>query len=148
MPANTQPRFTLKGDFSSDSGTAMAPTLTTAAADYTGVSTNNKLVFTADATNGGRIVGLNFTAIGTNVQSVARIYVNNGSVNTSAANNSLVAAQTLPATSASNTIAETSASFVFPGGAADLNPGFRVYVGLATTVAAGWVVTPILAGEF
>ena len=126
----------------------MAPTLTTAAADYTGVSANNALVFTADATNGSRLVGLHFEAIGTNTQSVARVYVNNGSTNTTAANNSLVGKTTLPNSTASNTAPETVGNFTFPGGYIDLPPGFRVYVGLGTTVAAGWVVTPILGGDF
>ena len=148
MPANTAPRYTIIGDFSSDSATAMAPTFTTAAANYTGVDgTNNRIVFTASA-NGSRLVGLHFAAIGTNTQSVARIYINNGSVNTTAANNSYVGALTLPATAASNTVAEASADFYFPGGYADLPASWRVYVGLATTVAAGWVCTPILGGEF
>ncbi len=148
MAANTIPRYTLKGDFSSDGTTGMAPTLTTAAADYTGVSANNKVVFSADATNGGRLKGLHFDAIGTNTQSVARVYVNNGSTNTTATNNSLVGKLTLPGSTASNTVAEVSADFYFAGDVADLNPGFKIYVGLATTVAAGWVVTPIMGGEF
>jgi hypothetical protein len=148
MAKNTQPRFTISGDATKDGSTGMAPTLTTAAADYTGISANNQLVFTSDATNGSRIVGLHFAAIGTNVQSVARIYFNNGSTNTTATNNSLVGSLTLAATTASNTVAEVGADFMFPGGAADLNTSFRIYVGLATTVAAGWVVTPILGGKF
>lgn len=148
MAKNTSPRFTIAGDYSSNSTTGMANTMTTAAADYTGASANNLLVFTADATNGGRIVGIHFEATGTNTQSVARIYINNGSTNTTAANNSLVGKVTLPATTASNTVAEASADYYFPGGYADLQAGFRVYCGLATTVAAGWVATPILGGEF
>ena len=148
MAKNTRPRFTITGDVSSDGSTTMAPTLTTAAADYTGISANNKLVFSGDDTNGSRIVGLHFQAIGTNTQSVARVYYNNGSTNTTAANNSLAGALTLPATTASNTVAEATAEYYFPGGYADMSAGFNIYVGLATTVAAGWVVTPILGGEF
>lgn len=143
----TQPRFTATGDFSSNSGTGMAPTLTTAAADYTGVSANNAAVFTAGA-SGARIVGVHFAAVGTNTQSVARIYVNNGSANTTATNNSFLGALTLPATTASNTVAEASADYYFPGGYADLPANWRIFAGLATTVAAGWVATPILGGEF
>lgn len=147
MAVNVEPRFTVKGNFASDGATAMAPTLTTAAADYTGVSANNQLVFTAGA-NGSRLVGLHFEAIGTNVQSVARIYVNNGSTNTTATNNSLVGKITLAATTAAANSAELSVDYSFPGVAADLPAGFRVYVGLGTTVAAGWVVTPIYGGDF
>lgn len=148
MAKNTSPRFTAAGDNSTNGTTTMVTTLTTAAADYTGISANNTLVFTADATNGGRVVGIQFTAAGTNVQSVARIYINNGSTNATATNNALAGALTLPATTTSNTVAEPSAAFYFPGGYVDLSPGFRIYVGLATTVAAGWVATPILGGKF
>lgn len=141
------PRYTANPNMSSDGATGMAPTLTTAAADYTGISANNQLVFTA-GTNGSRIVGLKFAAIGTNVQSVARIYVNNGSTNTTAGNNSLIGAVTLPATTASNTVAEPTATYMFDGGALDIEANWRIYVGLATTVAAGWRVTPILGGDY
>lgn len=148
MAANTTPRFSLNGDYSSNNSTAMAPTLTTAAADYTGVSANNAQVFKSNATNGGRIAGLHFEATGTNTQSVARIYVNNGSTQATATNNSLVGKITLPASTASNTVAEQTADFMFPGGVADLQAGFVVFCGLATTVAAGWVVTPIMGGQY
>lgn len=143
----TAPRYTATGENSSNASTGMAPTLTTAAADYTGISANNKVVFTAAAT-GSRLVGLKFTAIGGNTQSVARIYTNNGTDHTTATNNSLVGSLTLPGTSASNTVAEASASYYFEGGALDLDVNFTVWVGLATTVAAGWVVTPICGGTF
>lgn len=148
MAANTTPRYTLKGDNSSNNSTAMAPTFTTAAADYDGTGANNAVVFTADATNGSRIVGLRFVAKGSNTQSVARIYTNNGSTNGTASNNSLIGSFTLPSTTASNTSAETPFLYIFEGGYMDLEPGFRIVVGLATTVSAGWVVTPIQAGEF
>lgn len=148
MAKNTSPRFTIAGDNSVNGTTTMVTTMTTAAADYTGISANNQLIFTADATNGGRVVGIQFTATGTNTQSVARVYLNNGSTNTTATNNALAGALTLPGTTASNTIAEVSAAFYFPGGYVDLAPGFRIYCGLATTVAAGWVATAILGGEF
>jgi len=145
MAANTSPIYTLLGDVSSDSGTGMAPTFTTAAADYTGATaTHNKLVFTADATDGGFIARLRFKAIGTNVASVARIFLNNGSANTTAANNSFYGEVTLPATTAINTAATIEIDY--PMNFA-LPPGFRIYVGIATTVAAGWVCTPI-GGEY
>ena len=144
----TQARFTAKGRFSNNDATGFAAAILTASGDYTGAGANNALVFTADSVNGGRVVGLHFEAIGTNTQSVARVYVNNGSANTTATNNILAGKLTLPATTASNTVAEATADFYFPGGFADLDPGFRIYVGLGTTVAAGWVVTPILGGEY
>lgn len=149
MAANTNPRFTLVGVNSSDSATAMAPTLTTAANDYTGATaTHNKLVFTADSTNGSRLCGLRFKAIGTNTASVARIFINNGSANTTASNNSFIGEQSLPSTTATSTSATADIDYYFAGGYIDMEPSFRIYVGLGTTVAAGWVVTPILGGDF
>lgn len=59
--------------------------LTTAAADYTGISPYNRQVFAADATNGGFIQRVRFKARGTNVASVARVYISNGTINTSLA---------------------------------------------------------------
>lgn len=144
MAANTNPIYSKAGDVSSNSTSAMAPTLTTAAADYTGVSANNKLVFTAEATNGGFVERLRLKAIGTNTASVARIYLNNGSTNTSAANNSFYGEVSLPATTAIATAATIEIDYPLNFA---LNPGFCIYVGLGTTVAAGWVPT-VIGGEY
>ncbi len=148
MTANTSPIYTRLGDLSSDgtatTSSAMAPTLTTAAADYTGVSANNKLVHTADATNGSFVQRLRFKALGTNVQSVARIYINNGGSATTAANNSFIGECNLAPTTAS--ASAPTADVDYPMGIA-LSPGFRIFVGLGTTVAAGWVPTAI-AGKY
>lgn len=143
MPANTSPIFSIAGDVSSNSTTGMAPTLTSAANDYTGISANNSLVFTA-GTNGGFVQRLRFKAAGSNVATVARVYFNNGSVNTSAANNSFYGEISLPATTASATAATVDIDY--PMNMA-IPASFRLYVGLGTAVAAGWVVTPI-AGEY
>ena len=141
MPGNTEPIFSRVGDVTKDGTTGMAPTLTTAAADYTGAGANNSLVFTADATNGGFVRSIRFKAIGTNVASCARIFINNGSTNGTATNNSFYDEVSLPATTASNTIStpmvEVPLNLALPA-------GFRIYVGLATTVAAGWV--PVVVG--
>lgn len=148
MAKNTSPRFTIQGDPSNNNGTGMGASLVTATGDFTGVSANHGLVFTADATNGARLVGVHFEPTGTNTQSVARIYVNNGSVNTTATNNALIGQITLPVTTTSNTAAFGSTDYFFPGGYIDLPPAFRIYAGLGTTVAASWIATPILGGEF
>ena len=140
MAANNFPIYTVAPDVSSNGTTGMANTMTTAAADYTGVSANNVLVFTADDTNGGYIRKLRFQAIGTNTASVARIYFNNGSTNTTAANNSLYGQVSLPATTAIATAATVEIDYPME---LAINPGFRIYVGLGTTVAAGWVCTAI-----
>lgn len=144
MAANTAPIYTLLGDVSTDSGTGMSAVITAAAADYTGISANNRLVFTANATNGGFVQRLRMKAAGTNVAAVMRVYLNNGSTNTTATNNSFYGEVSLPATTASTTSATVDIDY--PMNFA-LPPGFRIYVGLGAAVAAGWTVTAI-GGEY
>lgn len=69
---NTDPVYSRVGEFQSGG------TFTAAANDYTGQNINNNVIFTADATNGGFIQRLRLKALGTNVASVLRVYVNNG----------------------------------------------------------------------
>lgn len=142
--SNKQPIYTLGGDNSVDSSTTMASTFTTAAADYTGATaTHNKLVFTAGA-NGSYVQRLRFKAIGTNTASVARIFINNGSTNATAANNVFYGEVSLPATTAIATAATVEIDYPMEFA---LTPNFRIYVGLGTTVAAGWVCFAV-AGEY
>jgi hypothetical protein len=135
MPGNIQPIFTKVGDVSANGATAFGATVITATGDYTGISANHQLVFSSDPTNGSYIRKIRFQALGTNVASVARIYINNGLDPTSAANNILFGQQSLPATTAINTAATSEIDYPME---IALNPGFRIYVGLGTTVAAGW----------
>lgn len=72
MAANTAPIFSRKGAIT------RAALLKTAANDYFGTSIYNKEVFTADPTNGSFIQRLRFKAVGTNVATVARVYINDG----------------------------------------------------------------------
>lgn len=141
---NRDPLYSRVANTSSDgtstSSSAMAPTLTTAAADYTGASTNNKVCWTADATNGGFIAKLRLKATGSNVATVLRVYINNGGVNTSAANNSFFGEISLPLVTASATQGTIEVDYQMN---IAIDPGFRIYVGLGTTVAAGWVVIGI-----
>lgn len=143
MAINTAAPFTRQGDFSADSGTAMSGTLTTAAADYTGISANHALVHTAGA-DGSFVRAVVLKALGTNVASVARVYINNGSAQTTATNNVFVDEITLPATTATNAAATTP--IVLPLNV-QLQAGWRIYVGLGTTVAAGWRPS-VIAGQY
>jgi len=143
MAANTDPIFSKAGDVSNNSGTGMNQLVLSAANDYTGAGANNSLVFTAGP-DGGFVQRLRFKAGGTNVATVARIFINNGSANTTATNNVFYDEIALPATTASATAGTPTIDL--PMNIA-LPAGFRIYMGLATAVAAGWVVTPI-AGEY
>lgn len=140
MAANNEPIYSRQGQVAANGTTGFAGTLLTATADYTGASANHQLVFTADATNGGYVQRLRFNAIGTNTASVARIYLNNGSANTTASNNVLFGQVSLPGTTAINTAATVEIDY--PMNVA-LPAGFRIYVGLGTTVSAGWICAAV-----
>lgn len=144
MPANIDPIFTRAPDVSNNSGTGMNQLVTTAANDYTGANANNSLIFTADATNGSFVQRIRFKAGGTNVASVARIFINNGSSNTTAANNVFYGEVTLPATTAIATSATVEIDYPLNFA---LPAGFRLYFGLGTTVASGWVAT-VIGGRY
>lgn len=145
MPANTQPIFSKEGVIANNGATAMGQPITTAANDFDGTGADNELVFTADSTNGSFVHRLRFKAAGTNVASVARIFLNNGSTPGTAANNSFYGDLPLPSTTASAT-GVTGPELDYSMNIV-LQAGFRIYVGLATSVASGWVVTPI-AGNY
>lgn len=144
MAQNRQPIWIKEANTGVDGATTMAPTLTTAAADVTGVSANNLLVATG-GTDDTRIIGLRFKAVGTNVATVARIYVNNGSTNTTASNNELVGEISLPVTTASSVAALVEVVWYW---GEMLNNNWRLYVGLGTGVAAGWRVTKVMAENY
>jgi hypothetical protein len=117
--------------------------MTTATGDYTGQSGNHVLVHTAGA-NGSYVRKLRFKAIGSNVATVARIYLNNGSTAATAANNAFYGEVSLPATTATNTASTVDIEYPLE---IALASGNRIYVGLATTVAAGWVPVCV-AGQY
>lgn len=138
MGVNTKPIFSVAGNLSNNNSTGMNQLITAAANDYTGAGANNSLVFTAGS-NGSLLTALRLKAGGTNVASVMRFYLNNGSAPTTATNNEFFDELSLPATTATATAAtvtlELAVNKVLPA-------GWRVYAGLGTAVAAGWVVVP------
>lgn len=143
MAANTAPIYTLTPDVSNNNGTTVGAAMTTATGDYTGVSGNHILEHTA-GTNGSRVMKLRFKALGTNIATVARIYLNNGSTNGTASNNTFFGEVSLPATTATNTAGTVDIDYPMD---IALPAGWRIYVGLATTVAAGWTCT-VVAGQY
>jgi hypothetical protein len=137
MSANNNPVYTKKGNLTANDGTTMVSGMVTATGDYTGVSANHVLAHTAGA-DGSYIKKIKFVATGSNTASVARIYLNNGSSNTTATNNMLIGQLSLPGTTAINTAAtaepEYNLEMMIPA-------TFRIYIGLGTTVAASWIPT-------
>jgi hypothetical protein len=147
MPANNLPMYVRRASNSSTGGNTktFSDIITLAANDFTGAGANNVLVATIDATNGSFLVGFTVKATGTNVATVARMFLNNGSTNATAINNALISEMSLPATTASATT-NTSADIFWPIGK-PLEPGTRIYIGLATAVASGWQFVPVY-GDF
>ena len=121
-------------------GTTNGPILTLAANDYDGAGANNALLFTAGS-SGSFIQKFRLKALGTNVATVLRVFLNNGLTNGTAANNAFFDEIPLPATTASSS-SSTSPPIELVVNIA-LPAGFRVYAGLGTAVASGWQVTPI-----
>jgi hypothetical protein len=144
VAANTSPIYVLVPDVSNNGTTGMNQLVLNAANDYTGIDADVSLIFTAHATEGSYIERIRFKAGGTNVATVARIYINNGSTPTTATNNVFFGEISLPATTAIATSA--TAEIDYPMGFG-INPGFRIYFGLATAVAAGWVAS-VIGGRY
>ena len=115
-----------------------ADTETTANNVYDGTGTVGT-VFTA-GTNGSFIGYVKLKPLGTNVASVARFWINNGSTNATAANNFLWGEVTLPATTAAT--AAALAELVLQFNIA-IPTGYKINFALGTTVAAGWQATCI-----
>ena len=138
MPANTQPIFSIAGDAQWSSGAITAANTTT---DLT--SGTIYAIFTG-GTNGSYIQRIRFRHLGTNIATVARVWINNGSTTGSAANNTLWDEITL----AANTLSQTAAAinYELPFGFA-LPAGYIIYVTLGTAVAAGFKAT-IIGGDY
>ena len=138
MPANTNPIFTLAPDIQWHSA-ALAAANT--AKDGTGTVA---AVYAADAANGGFVSKLIARPAGTNVATVLRVFINNGSSNATAANNILIAEMTLPATTLSEVAAqpayELPLNFALPA-------GYKINCAIGTAVAAGHYLS-VIGGKY
>ena len=131
MAINNAPIFTGQPDIQWINAVVTANTTT----DLTGGTIY--LVFTADATNGGFVQKLSMRSLGTNIATVIRVWLNNGSTTGTASNNTLIAEATLAATTLSQVAAV--AHYEVPLNIA-LPAGYRIYVTVGTTVAVGYDV--------
>ena len=141
MPANTSPIFSAKGSIQWN------PAILTAANTAKDGTGTVATIFTGNAAgnNAGNFVQkLLARPLGTNVATVLRLFINNGSANTTALNNSLIAEMTLPTTTLSEVAAQPDyvlpLNFVVPA-------GYKLNATLGTTVAAGFALTAI-GGEY
>jgi hypothetical protein len=137
--ANNQPIFTRQGDVQ---WTISAMTTANTTKDLT--SGTIYLAFSADTTEGGYVQRIRFRPLGTNVATVARVWINNGNATTTAANNTLFDEITLPSITVSEVAAQ--ANYELPLNFA-LTPSDRIYVTLGTAVAAGWQAT-VIGGKY
>jgi len=138
MPANTNPIYTLAPDIEWGA-------YALSAANTTKSGTGTVLtVFTADATNGGYVNKIRFRAAGTNVATVARVFINNGQTNSVSANNILFDELTLPATTLSETAQLTNQEIVWN---LALPAAYNINVTIGTSVAAGYYVT-VIGGRY
>lgn len=140
MTANTVPIYSKAGQI------GLGGVLTTAntAKDGTGTVLT---IFTADATNGGRVERVRAKALGTNVATVLRIFINNGGSTSTASNNVYYADVTLSASTLTETASITQIELpnstditAFP---LVLPPGYKLTATIGTTVAAGWAITVV-----
>lgn len=132
MAANTIPIFPAVPKFPP----AMPPLLTTANTAKDGTGTVVQISAPAGA-NGAFFESIEALPVGTNVATVLRIFLNNGATTTTATNNILWEEVSLPATTLTETAAQTKV--VIPLKRA-IPAGYILYATIGTTVAAGWRV--------
>jgi len=103
-------------------------------------------VFTA-GTNGAKIDQIKVRALGTNVATVLRFFINNGSTNATATNNTLFHEVTVAATTLSEVAALADNDILISKGDNVIVPipylpaGYKINVTIGTTVAAGLAIT-------
>jgi hypothetical protein len=137
MAQNTLPIFTNVPEISWTGNITAANT----AKDGTGTVLTG---FTADATDGSFVQRVIAKPAGTNVASLARVFINNGSSNGTAANNSYFMDIDLPATTLSET---ATMAFIERAINIALPAGYKLNVVLATAVAAGWTFS-FVGGDY
>lgn len=139
MAANVQPIYSRLADVQ------WATSIVQSANTTTDLTTGTIYpVFTADTTNGGYVQRIRFRPLGSNAATVARVWINNGGVTTTADNNSLWDEIAIALTTVSQTAAQATYELPlnFP-----LPASYRLYVTLGTAVAAGFDVT-VIGGKY
>jgi hypothetical protein len=147
MAQNTNPIFPLVPVATWVSGAAASGTTPGVTANTTKDMTSGTLygpLITANATNGSRVDYVKTRALGTNIQTVIRIWINNGSTTATASNNSLFMERTLSATTVSESAEQLET--IVPLNIS-LPAGYKIYATFGTAVAAGFHLT-IMGGDY
>lgn len=143
MAQNTNPIFPLTPVNTWVSGAAANAATPGVTANTTKDLTSGTIygpIFTGKAVDGSRLDFIKVRALGTNVQTVVRIWINNGSVTTTATNNALYIERSLFSTTVSETAEQ--ADVIVPMGIS-IPAGYRIYATFGTAVAAGFHLTAI-----
>jgi hypothetical protein len=96
---------------------------------------------------GSKIDQIKIRSLGTNIATVVRFFLNNGSTNETAANNALIHEVTVPATTVSETAAQRDIDVTIKKGAAVVCPipflpaGYKINIVTSKTIAAGLEVS-------
>ena len=101
-------------------------------------------IFTASGADDSWLRYIKFRTLGTNIATVARIWINNGGTTTNASNNVLFTEVTLPASTLSQNFAQVDITAALNIG---IPSGYKVFVTLGINVAAGYDVA-LIAGEY
>lgn len=139
MPANIDPIFSRLGDIQWT--TIPSGTTANTAVDGTGTVFT---VFTADATNGGFVQSIRIKAASVSTATVIRFFINNGSTNATAANNSFFDEMSIPTITASSTAAVAVFELQV---ARALPPGYKINCCYGTSVT-GAIYLTAFAGKY
>lgn len=139
MAANTTPIFPLVPHISWINAAGLVANTTTDLTSGTNYASN----FTA-GTNGSRVDFIRARALGTNVQTVVRVWINNGSTTATAANQTLFFERTLPSSTGNQTT--ELADIIIPINVT-LPAGYTFYYTFGTAVAAGYDIQ-VIGGDY
>ena len=142
MSANISPIWSGKPSIqwaTADGDGGSAGPIKTANTAKDGTGTVNT-VFVADATNGSYVDRLRFRPAGSNIATVVRVFINNGSASSTPANNILVDEYTCPSVTLSETASQVLLELPLQIG---LPAGYKILVTIGTTIAAGLFISAI-----
>lgn len=143
MAQNTNPIFPLTPVNTWVSGAAANAATPGVTANTTKDLTSGTIygpIFTGKAVDGSRIDFIKMRALGTNVATVCRIWINNGGATGTAANNTLYLERSISATTVSET---TELADIVLSLGISIAAGYKVYATFGTAVAAGFHLTAI-----
>lgn len=117
-----------------------AAVLTAANTTKDGTSGTDSGTLFIGGANGSRLDYIRVKAVGTNVATVLRVFLNNGSTQATAANNTLILEQTIAATTLTEVAALANVNVAIN---IAIPAGYKVFCTIGTAVAAGLRLTAV-----